>query len=97
MYGQGTQTINSLLQHGFASNGLAVTSDRYPEESPSLFPALATQLTLAWENVHASLWLHYFKGVAYCFQTRENFGSTHMLALAFPYSHLNRTVPQERV
>lgn len=86
--GQGTRTIKSLLQRGFASNWLAATSDRYPEESLSLSPTLAIQLTLAWENVHASLWLHYFKGVTYCFQTHENFGPTHMLSLAFPYSHL---------
>lgn len=62
----------------------------------SPFRILATQLTLEWEDVHTSLWLQYFKGVTYCIQTRENFGPMHMLSLAFPCSHLNRTVPQER-
>lgn len=45
-----------------------------------LFPTLATQLTSAWNNVHASLWLHYFKGVTYFIQTHENFGQMHTLS-----------------
>lgn len=54
------------------------------------FPILAVQLTLPWENVCASLWLHYFKGATYCFQSRESFGPTHTPSLTFPHPHLKQ-------